>query len=149
MVALHDPRHVMQQRILSAWRTMEFSTLSNPVPTAESTKPGFFGYGVQQSVTTGPTAETTIYRSIISTRRILGGGVSKKIKNRTATIPCLVYQLGIMNFDDSKKSRSKRKKRLIGTVPSRLYWRIRGVGSCPYSYRKMGWRSKKQKLVWG
>ena len=42
MVALHDPRHVMQQRILSAWRTMEFSTLSNPVPTAESTKPGFF-----------------------------------------------------------------------------------------------------------
>jgi GT2 family glycosyltransferase len=45
----------------------------------------------------------------------------KKIKNRTATIPCLVYQLGIMNFDDSKKSRSKRKKRLIGTVPSRLY----------------------------
>ena len=51
----------------------EFSDLSQPAQTVRKTR------------------WISIYRCVISTRRILGGGGSKKIKNRTATIPCLVY----------------------------------------------------------
>ena len=38
----------MMMMIMVMVITMEFSTLSNPVPTAESTKPGFFGISTSQ-----------------------------------------------------------------------------------------------------